>query len=112
MILLFNLRVVLLPGTGELSVAAGKQNGGLIVWTVQNVSLASSKRMKKSLQKGRSIHLRQAHGPMALTAVILTQGPKSHQEGLPGFAASTGLDRDFKSWKPASDKVRSFISLR
>ena len=94
-------------GSRKLSVAVGKHNGNLLAWTVENASLTSSQQVKDTLKKGRSFLIQQAHGWLALTSALLTQGPRSHERGLLGFVVSAGLDKNFKSWRPALDKARS-----
>ena len=96
-------------GTGQFGVAVGKQNGSLLAWAVGDASLTTLQQAKDTLRKGSIIHIRQAHGSLALTSALLTQGPRSSERGFLGFVASAGLDKDFKSWSPASNKVRSQI---
>ena len=85
---------------------AGKQDGSLLVWTVQDARLGSTQEAKESLQKGRIIQTPQPPDSLPLTSAFWTQGPKSSDQGLVGRVASSSAERDLQAWRLSSHKVR------
>ena len=71
----------------------------------------SSQKIEDILQRGNIVSVPQAHGHSACTSASWTVGPTDLEENSPGLMASSGLDKDFKSWKLASNKVDTADTL-
>lgn len=94
-----------------LSIAVGKQEGSIVIWTASKADLEDLQQLEAALQKGKLTCLPRAHGSFAVTSVLWCGKLKSSEsEDASKLLASTGLDRDFKSWQLKSKKVQPIFS--
>ena len=96
---------ILFVGNQGLGIVAGLQNGGLVVWTMHDLTLNEPLAMEQSMLHGKVHILNRVHGSLPLTAALWTTGPENLNGGCEGRLVSCGLAKEVKTWKLLAEKV-------